>query len=85
MRQVSEAAIPIWATDVAIEGVPISNSADHFDLVVSTDSEVLPDTYATADKGERRRLRGLLRPQFLRVLSLFSPPQPFDLTPSSPS
>ena len=82
IRQANDAGIPIWATDVAVEGRPLANSADHFDLVVSTSSDVLPYAYAAADKGERRRLRDLLRPQFVQALALFGPLQPFDPTDS---
>lgn len=78
VRQANDAGIPIWATDVTVEGRPLANSADHFDLVVSTNSDVLPDAYASADKGERRRLRDLLRPQFVEALALFGPLQSFD-------
>ncbi len=53
-------------------------SADHFDLVVSTASDVLPDTYAAADRAERRRRRDRLRPSFAYVLALFDPPVAFD-------
>ena len=80
VRRANDAGIPIWATDVAVEGRPVANSADHFDLVVSTSSDVLPDAYAAADKGERRRLRDLLRPRFVEVLTLFGPLQSFDPT-----
>ncbi len=80
VRRANDAGIPIWATDVAVEGRPLANSADHFDLVVSTSSDLLPDAYAAADKGERRRLRDLLRPQFVQALALFGPLQSFDPT-----
>lgn len=76
--RVRGAGVPIWATDVAVESQPLPMSSSHFDLVVSTDSEVLPDTYAAADKAERRRLRDILRPQFDVVLGLFGPPQAFE-------
>ena len=78
VRQANDAGIPIWATDITVEGRPLANSADHFDLVVSTNSDVLPDAYAAAGKSDRRRLRDLLRPQFDHALALFGPPQPFD-------
>lgn len=83
--QVREAAVPIWATDVAVEGRPLPMSVDHFDLVVSTESDVLPDAYTAAGKPERRGLRDLLRPEFDRALSLFGPPLPFDLDPTGRS
>lgn len=76
--RVRAAEVPIWATDVTVEGQPLAHSADHFDLVVSTATDVLPDAYAAVeDKAERRRLRDLLRPRFDHVLALFDPPQPF--------
>lgn len=77
VARVREAEIPIWATDIAIEGQSLPNSRDHFDLVVSTAQDVLPDEYAAAGKAERRRLRGLLRPRFEHVLEIFDPPRPF--------
>ena len=76
--RVREARVPIWATDVTIEGQALAISADHFDLVVSTATDVLPDAYAAADRAERHRLRGLLRPGFEHVLALFDPPVAFD-------
>jgi len=85
VEHISKAGIPIWATDVSVEGQPLPNSADHFDLVVTTDSEVLPDAYSAAGKAERRRLRGLLRPHFDKALDLFDPPRPFDPAGSPPS
>lgn len=72
------AGVPIWATDVEVEGRPVAMSNCHLDLVVSLDSDVLPDTYAAAGKAERRRLRDLLRPRFEYVLGLFGPTQLFD-------
>jgi hypothetical protein len=78
VARVREAEVPIWATDVAVEGRPLPNSADHFDLVVSTAEDVLPDAYAAAGKAERRRLRELLRPRFELVLAIFDPPRPFE-------
>jgi hypothetical protein len=71
------AGVPIWATDVAVEGRPLPMSEFHLDLVVSVESEVLPAAYAAAGKAERRRLRDLLRPRFEHVLALFGQPQPF--------
>jgi len=56
-------------------------SQDHFDLVVSTAADALPDAYAAADRGERRRLRDVLRPGFEHVLALFDPPVAFDPPP----
>lgn len=82
--QVRQAGVPIWATDVAVEGRPLPMSLFHFDLVVSTESEVLPDAYAVADKGERRRLREILRPRFEVVLGLFGPARSFD-PPTKPA
>ena len=35
VARVREAEVPIWATDVAVEGRRLPNSADHFDPVVS--------------------------------------------------
>lgn len=70
--------MPIWATDVAVEGRPLPMSEFHLDLVVSIESEVLPAAYAAGGKAERRRLRDLLRPRFEHVLALFGPPQPFE-------
>lgn len=81
--QVRRAAVPLWATDVAVEGTLLPMSSFHFDLVVSTDSEVLPDAYAAAGKAERRQLRNVLRPRFDVVLGLFGPPTPFDPDPRS--
>jgi len=75
------AGVPIWATDVFVEGVPLPMSDQHLDLVVSIHTEVLPDAYAEADKAERRRLRVLLRPRFEHVLALFGPPLAFDAQP----
>lgn len=75
---VRAASVPIWATDVAVEGRPLPMSEFHVDLVVSIESDVLPDAYTSADKAERRRLRAILRPRFEHVLALFGPPQPFD-------
>jgi len=72
------AHVPIWATDVAVEGRPLPMSDFHLDLVVAVESDVLPDAYRDADKAERRRLRDLLRPRFEHVLALFGPPEPFD-------
>lgn len=77
IARVRAAEVPLWATDVAVEGASLSNSADHFDLVVSTADDVLPDAYAAAGKGERRRLRDVLRPRFEHVLAVFDPPRPF--------
>lgn len=76
--RVRRAGVPIWATDVAVEGSPLPMSSHHCDLVVSTEAEVLPDRYAAADKAGRHRLRDLLRPQFDIVLGVFGPPQAFD-------
>ncbi len=77
------ADVPIWATDVAVEGRPLAMSAHHFDLVVSTTVDVLPDVYAAADRAERRRLRDLLRPGFEHVLEVFDSPVAFDRPPGS--
>lgn len=82
--EVRRAGVPIWATDVAVEGQPLPMSSLHFDLVVSIDAEVLPDTYAGADRSERRRLRDTLRPRFDAVLRIFGPPRAF-VPPPDPS
>jgi hypothetical protein len=84
LAQVREAGIPIWATDIAVEGQPLPMTSDHFDLVVSTQTGVLPDAYAAADKAQRRHLRAVLRPSFATVLDLFGPPSLFDLTDPPP-
>jgi hypothetical protein len=78
VARVREARVPIWATDVSVEGQRLAMSDDHFDLVVSTASDVLPDVYLAADRSERHRLRDLLRPRFAHVLALFDPPLEFD-------
>lgn len=81
--QVRAAGVPIWATDVAVEGQALPMSSFHFDLVVSTDTEVLPAVYAAADRSERRRLRDVIRPQFDAVLRLFGPLEAFEPPPGS--
>ncbi|HET8930434.1 MAG TPA: hypothetical protein VFN21_07245 [Acidimicrobiales bacterium] len=81
--QVRQAGVPLWATDVAVEGTPLPMSSLHFDLVVSTEAQVLPDAYAAAGKVERKELREILRPSFERVLDLFGPPRPFDTVPAT--
>ncbi len=80
--RVTAAEVPIWPTDITVEGRPLPMSSFHFDLVVSTTSDVLPDAYAAAGKAERRRLRGILRPGFEHVLALFGEPRPFDAAAS---
>jgi hypothetical protein len=45
----------------------------------------LPGVYAAADRAERRRLRGELRPSFEHVLRVFDPPQPFEDAERAPS
>jgi hypothetical protein len=80
--RVREAEVPLWATDIAVEGTPLANCADHFDLVVSTDDDMLPDLYAAAGRAERRRLRDVLRPGFEHVFAVFDPPQPFGEWPA---
>lgn len=75
--RVRAAEVPLWATDIAVEGAPLTNSSDHFDLVVSTADDVLSDAYAAAGRAERRQLRDVLRPRFEHVLAVFDPTQPF--------
>lgn len=79
------AGVPIWATDITVEGVAAPSSDDHFDLVVATFADALPGAYAAADRAERRRLRDQLRPTFEHVLRVFGPPQPFEVVEGDPS
>jgi hypothetical protein len=79
------AGVPIWATDITVEGWPVPSSADHFDLVVASAVDALPGAYAAADRAERRRLRDELRTFFEHVLRVFDPPQPFEGAEPAPS
>jgi hypothetical protein len=82
--QVRESGVPIWATDVSVDGSPLSTSSDHFDLVVSTALDALPDAYMAANKAERRRLRGILRPRSRRFWDCSESPCRSTLRPRRP-
>ncbi len=49
------AGVPIWATDVAVEGVRLPMSDQHLDPVVSIDTETSSSRSATTSRCQRRR------------------------------
>ncbi len=51
LARIRAAEIPLWATDISVEGSPVPNSSDHFDLVVSTADDVLPDVLRRGCQG----------------------------------